>query len=108
MEKAIGAQYLKFEDAIKFYVDLVDCDILYFKATGYRKLGYFCDRMNSSEKFHKYYMNALRLKEEKGNILQEDFDRILSSVLKLDSESETEESLEDQFDALFSDEFRRK
>ena len=108
LDKAIDAQFLKFKDAIRFYVNLIDCGILYFKVAGYRKLGVFCARMNSSEKFYNYYMNALKLKEEKGNILQEDFDRIDYCICKLDSEDENEESIADQFDALFPDEFRRK
>lgn len=108
LDKAINAQYLKFKDAIRFYVNLIECEILYFQRAGYRKLGVFCNRMNSSEKFYKYYMNALKLREEKGNILQEDFDRILSCIIKMDSEYDNVKTVEDEFNELFSDEFKRK
>ena len=85
----------------------MDCEILYFKAAAYNKLGFFCDRMNASAKFHDYYENAIKLKEEKGNILQEDFDRILNCILELDSEDDNVKSVEDRFNELFSEEFRR-
>lgn len=109
LEKSISAQFLKYEDAIRFYVNLIDCDIPYFKAAAYRKLAIFCDRMNCSEKFYLYYMNAVKLKEETGNILQEDFDRIYSCKQhEIDYEYGMEENIEDQFNKLFSEEFRRK
>lgn len=107
LEKSISAQFLKYEDAIMFYANLMDCEILYFKAAAYNKLGFFCDRMNASAKFHDYYENAIKLKETKGNILQEDFDRILNCIIELDSEDNDEKSIEDQFNELFSEEFRR-
>ena len=47
-----------------FFANLIDCEILYFKALGYSMLGYFCAKMKSSEKFQKYYMNALKLKKQ--------------------------------------------
>ena len=76
--KSVSSRYLKFEQAVRFYVNLTDCDILYFKAFGYNMLGFICSRMRGSEKFKDYYTDALRLKEEKRNFLERDFERIYS------------------------------
>ena len=106
--KAINAKYLKFEYSIRFYVNLIDCEILYFKALGYSMLGFVCDRMHSSEKFYEYYMDALKIKKEEGNFLESDFDRIFSCAqIEIDFENSDEIPIQDQFDELFSDEFRR-
>ena len=92
-----------------FFTNLIDCEILYFKALSYSMLGYFCAKMKSSEKFQKYYMNALELKKQQGNILEDDFDRIFScDQIEIDLEHGSMQTVEDQFNELFSDEFRRK
>ena len=107
LDKAINSKYL--ESAIMFFANLIDCEILYFKALGYSMLGYFCARMNSSDKFHEYYKNALELKKQQGNILEEDFDRIFScEQIEIDLEHGSMQTVEDQFNELFSGEFRRK
>lgn len=109
LDKAINSKYLESEEAIKFFVNLTECDILYFEALAYSMLGYFCARMNSSEKFHDYYRNALKLRKEQGNILEEDFNRIFSCAqIEIDLEHGSMQTVEDQFNELFSGEFRRK
>ena len=109
LDKAINSKYLESEKAIMFFANLIDCEILYFKALGYSMLGYFCAKMKSSEKFQKYYMNALKLKKQQGNILEDDFDRIFScNQIEIDLEHGSMQTVEDQFNELFSDEFRRK
>ena len=71
-------------------------------------LGYFCARMGSSDKFHEYYRNALDLQKEQGNILEEDFNRIFSCAqIEIDLEHGSMQTVEDQFNELFSEEFRR-
>lgn len=94
---------------LKTLINSFDCEILYFKALGYSMLGYFCAKMKSSEKFQKYYMNALELKKQQGNLLEDDFDRIFScDQIEIDLEHGSMQTVEDQFNELFSDEFRRK
>ncbi len=92
--KSIQTKYLKRETVINFYVNLIDCDILYVKALAYSLLGLLYRRKKPSEKFYKYYLNALDNKREKGNILDDDFD---NGDVK---------SVEDKFNELFSEEFR--
>ena len=109
LDKAINSKYLESKEAIKFFVNLTECDILYFEALAYSMLGYFCARMNSSEKFHDYYRNALKLLKEQGNILEGDFNRIFSCAqIEIDLEHGSMQTVEDQFNELFSGEFRRK
>lgn len=109
LDKAINSKYLESEKAIMFFANLIDCEMLYFKALGYSMLGYFCSKMKSSEKFQKYYMNALELKKQQGNLLEDDFDRIFScDQIEIDLEHGSMQTVEDQFNELFSDEFRIK
>lgn len=108
LDKAINSIYLESEKAVMFYVNLAECDILYFEALAYSMLGYFCARMGSSDKFQEYYRNALELQKEQGNILEEDFDRIFSCAqIEIDLEHGSMQTVEDQFNELFSEEFRR-
>lgn len=108
LDKAINSKYLESEKAIMFFANLIDCEILYFKALGYSMLGYFCANMKSSEKFQKYYMNALELKKQQGNLLEDDFDRIFScDQIEIDLKHGSMQTVEDQFNELFSEEFRR-
>ena len=107
--KTISCRYLKFNEYIDFNVNLADCEILYFKYLAYSNLGFVSRRMNSGSKFLEYYLNAIKNKNDNGNFLQEDFDRIFEcKQFEIDLINNAEEmTLQEKFDDLFSDEYRR-
>ena len=74
--KTLNCRYLKFKEYIEFNVNLADCEILYFKYMAYSNLGFISKKMDSDSEFCEYYFNAIKNKNDNGNFLQEDFDRI--------------------------------
>lgn len=109
MAKAMTVQsYLGYEYAVKFCVNLMDSEILYFKYFAHAKLGFISKRMNNSDKFLRYYLDALKDKHDFGNILTEDFDRIFScKQIEIDYLNTDEISNKVKFDELFGDEYKR-
>ena len=74
--KTFNCRYLKFKEYIEFNVNLADCEILYFKDMAYSNLGFISGKMDGDSEFCEYYFNAIKNKNDNGNFLQEDFDRI--------------------------------
>ena len=106
--KTRDRMFVKFKDKIKFNVNLMECEILFFKAWAYNSLGYALNRMNS-DNFYKIYNNELNNLVKNGNILENDFNRIYScKQIDIDYMNNIEE-IDNQlkFDELFSKEYRR-
>lgn len=105
--KARDNMYVKYKDRIKFNVNLMECEILYFKAWACNGLGFALKRMNS-DNFYKIYDNEINDLVNKGNILEHDFNRIYSCK-QIDIDYMNAEEVDNQvkFDELFSGEYRR-
>lgn len=106
--KARDKMYVKYKDKIKFNVNLMECEILFFKAWAYNGLGFALKGMNS-ENFYKIYNNEVNNLINKGNVLEQDFNRIYScKQIDIDYINNAEEvDNQVKFDELFSGEFRR-
>lgn len=104
--KARDNIYGKYKDRIKFNVNLMECEILFFKAWAYNGLGFVLNRMDY-DNFLKIYNNEINNLVNNGNILEYDFNRIFScKQIDIDFMN-AEVDNQAKFDELFSEYKRR-
>lgn len=105
--KARDQLYAKYKDRIKFNINLIECEILFFKAWAYNGLGYTLKWMNP-DNFYKIYNEEINNLNYQGNILEHDFNRIYScEQIEIDYVNAEEVDYQTKFDELFSSEYRR-
>lgn len=105
--KARDNMHVKYKDRIKFNVNLMECEILFFKAWAFNGLGFVLKGMNPNN-FNEIYNNEINNLINNGNILDNDFNRIYScKQIDIDFMNAEEVDYQAKFDEMFS-EYRRE